>query len=306
MSRLLKSLAALVAVASLTACAPEHSEAVGFMSYRLDPGYNWVDPDALFLEARWVPGMDHRDHENVRAANPEGYWEPKAGYQWGAEVAETSDSDYSSRGGAEDLTVHWQPGSTHPRQPHIHAHANLNSWLPDKGYQFLSRDALDVKWTPRMRDPDRAHYVSAAAEGQWEPEAGYAETQGWFGSTYLAWTPGKSHPDERCMVAGSSEGSWQAVSGYHVELADSGRYMIVGNKTETDWGGVFGGVLLALVGYSASQPQKDDDLLTEHVWRPAAKEAGNAGVHGAIGALGSTNSGSCAGVVLDATWKAPE
>jgi hypothetical protein len=207
-----------------------------------------------------------------------------------------------------DVELRWAPGLAHSRREHVFAHTDEGFWVPAPGYDFVTRDRLDVVWKAGLRDQERPHYLSAAEEGTWELEPGYVEVAGLFGatgllgSTYAAWSPGQLYPGQPCMMAGAYEGQWTPIGGYHLVDAGEGRLKIVGDQRKTDWGAVAIGALIAVVGYSSAQPQKEDDLVTRGIGRPVAKEVGDAGLAVAADAFGGSNDGPCAGQVLPANW----
>lgn len=291
----------------LIACAPQHSRSVGFLKYEAAPGYQWVNPKALFLQARWTPGMANPDHPHIQSWTTQDEWIPDAGYWWGpAADAEPTNTYFAGKRLTEDLTVHWQPGSTRPDYPHVHAVANEGYWGSDKGYLFVKTNDLAVQWKPGLPDPDRRHYVSADTEGQWELAPGYVERVGLFGFKYVSWAQGVPNKAQPCLVSATTEGRWQPIAGYHTEKQADGHFRIVGDTTSPNWGGVLGGLVMAVVGFSNAQPRQNDGLFDAAVARPVAGEVGKAGLGIAARSFGSTNSGSCAGVTLDQTWEAAQ
>lgn len=287
----------------LMGCTPEHSKSVGFLEYQTDPGYVWVDPDAWFLEAKWMPGIAHRHHETVISAQTADQWLPMAGYQWGPGAANASvQSDYSTKSSHDNLEVHWHPGAHHPEKPHITAAAQENYWRPDKGYYFPSKDSLDVRWRQGVRDPDRAHYISGAVEGAWELEPGYVEVDGLLGK-YASWSPGLYYPGQSCLVSTGVEGKWDAVAGHHLETLPDGRLKIVANSTGQDWGTTILAAAVALFGYSQAQPQEGDGFFKSNVVRPLSREVGDAGMKTVVDSFRNSSSTSCSEVVLGSEWR---
>ncbi len=50
-------------------------------------------------------------------------------------------------------TAVWTPGLKHPQYPHIYSGTDENTWLPEIGYRFISKDSLIVKWVPGVIVP---------------------------------------------------------------------------------------------------------------------------------------------------------
>ena len=298
--------AAGLAAIILSGCTPEHSTSTGFLAYTPDAGYQWENPEAWFKKAVWTSGLTHPHVQHVVSDASEGMWVPAPGYKWTNPVVQPGflfgSYEVLARDLKGDVLLQWSPGLVHSQFEHVVAYKDEGYWVPTPGYDFVTRGKLDVVWKAGLRDPEREHYLSGATEGTWELEPGYIEARGLFGSLYAAWSPGQIHPDQPCLMASTTRGQWTAISGYHLEDAGEGRFRIVGDRRETDWGGVVIGALVALIGYSSAQPQEGDDLAARALGRPVAKEVGNAGLEAAARAYGGSNSGACAGQVLPTTW----
>lgn len=295
-----KHINAAILVLALSACAPENSTAKGFLTFEPDPGYQWVDPDSFWLETEWAPGLQHPENNLVRASSAEGYWQPSPGYVWVYNPGDAITSEIR-----KDISdVIWESGLRHPEYEHISSDEVERQWVADPGYVFRESGKLQTVWQEGRRHPDRVHFVSSPIEGEWLPEAGYVAVPvfGLFGEKrdpFAKWSPGTVHPKEECMIAAASEGRWQPVDGYHLERDGSDGLRVVGDEVQTDWGGVFAGLVVAYLGYSASQPTSEDGLITSQVVRPMAAEVAKEGLKSAGNAVGHRNSGSCDGRILN-------
>lgn len=108
---------------------PPHVYLSDSKTYLPEPGYTWVNSDPGNLDVKWTPGVRHRDHPNVIAAQEQDQWHPAAGYGWVEPNV------------PEDLRVEWKPGAKHPAHEHVIAAQEEGHWQPEAGYNWIDPDS---------------------------------------------------------------------------------------------------------------------------------------------------------------------
>jgi len=160
-------IAAICAIALISACSPPHVVKTGIFSGHPEEGYAWTSPDNVFSFAvTWKQGSRHSSAPHVHASEQEATWTLDDGYIW------------ADPNKANDLNAKWGANMESSQYPHVVTSTTEGEWLPYPGYQWSDDnpsypDSVSVRWAPGARWSGYPNVHAAAQEGMWIPDDGY-------------------------------------------------------------------------------------------------------------------------------------